>query len=62
VGAEQPFNWVTWGKIPHDEGDEGHTDDHEDQTDEPFDQELSHVLPLPPLVARYLRILDDEAS
>ena|SRR6266566_4507508 len=42
-------NWITRGKIPHDEGDEGHTDDNEEEADEPFDQELNHSTPLAPL-------------
>src|SRR6266568_1311777 len=42
-------NWITRGKIPHNEGDEGYTDDNEDEANEPFDQELNHSTPLAPL-------------
>ena len=42
-------NWITWGKISHDEGDEGYTDYYKDEADEPFDQELNHSIPLAPL-------------
>ena len=49
MGSQHPPNWITGGKIPHDEGDEGHADDNEEEADEPFDQELNHNTPLAPL-------------
>jgi hypothetical protein len=42
-------DWISRGKMPNDEGDERYADDNEDETDEPFDQELNHSMPLAPL-------------
>jgi hypothetical protein len=49
VVSQHPPYRITWGEIPHYKGDEGYTDDYEDEADEPFDQELNHNLPLAPL-------------
>src|SRR5216684_3093575 len=46
VVAHHIADRVTGSEIPHNEGNEGDTDQHKEQTNQSFGDKLDHVLPL----------------